>query len=58
MLVDEAFAAEEKGSGTGREDIGETGLREALGLNFGGNGFDKNSGDEEAAAAPFARSIS
>jgi hypothetical protein len=47
MLVDEAFVAEENGSEMGKDGKGETGLREALDLNFGGNGLDKNSGDEE-----------
>jgi len=47
MLVDDAFAAEENGSDTGRDGKGQTGLLEILDLNFGGNGLDKNSGDEE-----------
>jgi hypothetical protein len=47
MVVDEVFAAQENGSETGNDGNGETGLREALDLNFGGKGFDKNSGEEE-----------
>ena len=47
MLVDEAFAAEENGSVTGRDGKGETGLLEDVVLNIGGNGLDKNNGDEE-----------
>jgi hypothetical protein len=46
MLVDEGFAAEEKGSEAGRDGRGKTSLREVLDLKFGGKGLDKNSGDE------------
>jgi len=47
MFIDEAFAAEDNGSVTGRGGKGESGLRKGVVLNFSGIGLDKNNGDED-----------
>ena len=47
MLVHEALTAGGNGSVIGRDGSGENDFCEALDLNLGGKGLDKNSGDEE-----------